>query len=53
MEQIKKLLGYNPEWENKIKYVTDSDSRTAHYLAAVGLNNWDNMHVVFEPFGRL
>ncbi|KAK1361798.1 hypothetical protein POM88_046272 [Heracleum sosnowskyi] len=53
VEQIKKLLGYNPEWENTIKYVTDSFNRSAHYLTAVGLNNWASMHFVFEPLGRL
>ncbi|KAK1385276.1 hypothetical protein POM88_023011 [Heracleum sosnowskyi] len=53
VEQIKKLLGYNPEWENIIKYIPDSFNRSAHYLAAFGLNNWTSMHFVLEPFGRL
>lgn len=53
LEQIKKLLGYNSEWENIIKYVLESSNRTAHYLAAVGLNNWNTMHFFHEPFGRL
>lgn len=53
VEQIKKLLGYNPEWENKIYFVAESANRSAHYLAAVGLNNWDAMHLVLKPFGRL
>lgn len=53
VEQIKKLLAYNPEWENTFKYVAESSNRASHYLAAVGLNNWDTMHSVFVPFGRL
>lgn len=53
VEQIKKLLGYNPEWENVVKYVSESSNRAARYLAAVGLNNWETMHYTLEPFGRL
>lgn len=53
VEQIKKLLGCNPEWENIIQYVSDTSNRCAHYLAAVGLHNWTTMHFVHEPFGRL
>lgn len=44
VEQIVKLLGYNPEWENSFQYISESGNRTAHYLAAVGLNNWTTMH---------
>lgn len=53
VEQIVKQLGYNPEWENSFKYISESDNRAAHYLAAVGVNNWPTMHFFFEPFGRL
>lgn len=53
VEQIKKLFGYNPEWENNIKYVAETVNRAAQYLAAVGLNNWDTIHYFSEPFGRL
>lgn len=53
VEQIKKLLAYQPEWETNFKYVAESSNRSAHYLAAVGLNNWSSMHYVLEPFGRL
>lgn len=53
VEQIKKLLNYNQEWENNFTYVAESSNRAAHYLVAVGLNNWDSMHLVLEPFGRL
>lgn len=50
VEQIKKLLCYNPEWENKI---ADSGNRIGLYLAAIELNNWNSIHVVHEQFGRL
>lgn len=53
IEQIKKLLGCYPEWENRIKYVAKSSNRAAHYLEAVGLNNWNTMHYFLEPFGCL
>lgn len=53
VEQIKKLPGYKLEWENVIKYVSESSNRCAHYLVTVGLNNWSSMHFVLEPFGRL
>lgn len=53
MKQIGTLLGYNPEWRNNIDYITESVNRAAHYLAALGLNNWKSMHSVYVPFGRL
>lgn len=53
VEQIKKLLGFNPEWVNNIHFVAESANRSAHYLAAVGLNNWEAMHLVRKPCGRL
>lgn len=53
VEQIKNLLVYNPDWENNIHFVAESANRSAHYLAAVGLNNWDAMHLVLKPIGRL
>lgn len=53
VEQIKKLLGYNPEWDNIVNYIPETSNRTAHYLAVVGLNNWSSMHFVLAPFGRL
>lgn len=53
VEQVKKLLGYNPEWDNIIQYIPESSNRCVYYLAAVGLNNWTAMHLVHEPFGRL
>lgn len=53
VEQIKKLLDCYPEWENRIKFIVEPSNRAAHYLAAVGLKNWDSMHYFLEPFGRL
>lgn len=49
VEQIKKLLGFNPEWKNKLHFVAETAN---HYLAAVGPNNWAAMHLVLKPFGR-
>lgn len=53
VEQIKKLLGYNPEWHNRFRIIPETSNRAANYLALVGLNNWTCMHLIFEPFGRL
>lgn len=53
VEQIKKLLGFNPELENNRHFMAESANRSVHYLAAVGLNNWVAMHLVLKPFGRL